>query len=122
MSNDFDNTGKVSLWPVDSENTKAPQFKGKFYAHRAYMAGEEISLSLWSNQNANPNGPSYNAKAPRYTGKVEDKFVPNSALQSPMQTNAPYEPPQAAPTRGTAPNPNPLPSVPNDELDDSIPF
>ena len=35
------------------------------------------------------------------------------------QTSAPT---QAAPTRGTAPNPNPLPSVSKDELDDSIPF
>ena len=79
----YDNTGKVSLWKNESDNPKAPQFKGKFYAHRDYREGEEITLTLWSNQNANPHGPTYNPNAPRFTGKVEDKFVPNQGQEAP---------------------------------------
>ena len=69
---EYDNIGNVSLWANESDNTKAPKFKGKFFAHRDYKAGEEISISLWNNIRANPNGPNFNEKAPRFTGKVED--------------------------------------------------
>jgi hypothetical protein len=82
---EYDNTGKVSLWPNESDNEKAPRYKGKLFAHRAYAAGEEIALSLWNNQNANPHGPSYNEKAPRFTGRVEDKFVPQQSAQQSAQ-------------------------------------
>ena len=78
---EYDNTGTVSLWGNVSDNPKAPQFKGKIYAHRDIRAGEEVSLSLWSNQRANPHGPDYNEKAPRFTGRIEDKYDPNVRSQ-----------------------------------------
>lgn len=96
MSN-FDNTGTVSLWENESDNPKAPKYKGKAYAHRDIRAGEEIQVSLWSNQKANPHAPDYNPKAPRWTGKVEDKFQPNGQSQG-------------------------VPDVPAPDFDDPIPF
>ena len=95
---DYDRTGTVSLWPAESDNPKAPKFKGKLYAHRDYRAGEEIEISLWNGNKANPHAPDYNPKAPRFTGKLQDKFVPQ----------------QGTTMRSAAPNP--------DDFDDSIPF
>ena len=86
---EYDNTGKATFWINDSDHPNAPQLKGTVYAHRDIRAGEELSIPLWNNQRANPHGPDYNPKAPRYTGRIEDKFVPTHAPRQESENPAP---------------------------------
>lgn len=63
---EYNNEGKVSLWTNESENPRAPAYKGKAYAHRDIKKGEEIAISLWNNASDNP-------KAPALRGDLQDK-------------------------------------------------
>ena len=65
--NDYDNRGQVSLWKPESDNPKAPAYKGTVVAHRDIREGEEFEIALWAN-------PSDNPKAPKVKGKISDKF------------------------------------------------
>lgn len=85
MSEKYDNTGKASSWPPRKQG--APR-RIVCFAHRDIRAGEEFEIALWENASANP-------KAPDYTGKVQDKYVP--------------------PQRSSQP-------APKTDFDDSIPF
>ena len=70
----YDNNGKVSLWKNDgySPEGKQPWVRGSAVAHRDIKAGEEVDLSLWINRSENP-------RAPKLTGRLQDKFQPNAA-------------------------------------------
>lgn len=67
--NDYDNRGQVSLWKPESDNPKAPAYRGTVIAHRDIREGEEIEIALWPNHSDNP-------KAPKVRGKVSDKYRP----------------------------------------------
>jgi len=108
----YDNTGKVSLWAQKKAKEGAPVFKGKLYAHRAYQQGEEIEIALWSNPKANPQRADYNSDAPRFTGKVQDKWV--NPRQSGTQSRDDYD-------RSQAGGPQSAEDVVKD-FDDSIPW
>lgn len=75
---DYDNRGQVSLWKPDSDNPKAPAYRGVVVAHRDIREGEELELALWPNRSDNP-------KAPKVTGKLSDKYQPEQR----QETSAP---------------------------------
>ena len=77
MSEQYDNRGKVAIWKHlnQSNNLSAPILKGTIYAHRDIREGEEIEVSLWKFDSANP-------KAPVLTGKIQDKFVKDQQTSS----------------------------------------
>ena len=70
---EFDNRGQVSLWPNESDNPKAPKYRGKVVAHRNIREGEELDIALWANQSDNP-------KAPKVKGKISDPFKASSKV------------------------------------------
>ena len=73
---EYDNKGTVAIWKNTSDNLKAPQARGSFYAHRDIRAGEEIEISLWRNV-------SDNEKAPTMKGKISDKHGSQSNTAPP---------------------------------------
>lgn len=64
----FDERGKVSIWPNRSDNPNAPIWKGKVFAHRDIREGEEVEISLWENESDHP-------QAPKLKGSIKDKYV-----------------------------------------------
>ena len=78
---EFDNRGKVSLWKNDSENPKAPAYKGTAVAHRDIREGEVLDLALWKNDSDNP-------RAPQVTGKLSDKQAKQAEAAKP---DAPFD-------------------------------
>ena len=87
----YDNSGKISMWKNEgfAPEGDRPWVRGILVAHRDIKAGEELDLSLWINRSENP-------KAPKLTGRLQDKY-------------------QAAPA---APVAAPEPAM----IDDDIPF
>ena len=77
MSEQYDNRGKVAIWKHlnQSNNLSAPILKGTIYAHRDIREGEEIEVSLWKFDSANP-------KAPVLTGEIQDKYVKEQHVSS----------------------------------------
>ena len=71
---EFDDRGKVSIWPNRSDTPNAPQHKGKLFAHRDIAMGEELEISLWDNESDHP-------QAPELKGTIKDKYVPKAARE-----------------------------------------
>jgi len=82
MSQSYDNTGTVALWPNEKylEGGPHPRFKGHAYAHRDIKAGEQIDIAVW-------DGGSENPKAPALKGKVSDKFTPETSAPAGTQAS-----------------------------------
>lgn len=93
---EYDDRGKVSIWPNRSDNPNAPILKGKLFAHRDIAMGEELEISLWENESDHP-------QAPKLKGSIKDKYVPK---EKPVQ-------------QGFRETENP---EPDDEFKDRIPF
>jgi len=64
---DYDNKGQVALWKNKTDNEKAPNAKGHFFAHRDIKEGEKVDLALWKNVSDNDN-------APVMKGKISDEM------------------------------------------------
>jgi len=82
----YDNSGQAALWRTNSDNPKAPVYKGNFIAHRDIKAGEKIDMAYWANQSDNPS-------APRLKGKVEDPKQPHeqAAATHAQQEAVPFD-------------------------------
>ena len=75
---EFDNKGKISMWKNEGyiPAGNKPWVRGTIVAHRDIEAGEELDLSLWINRSENP-------RAPKLTGKVQDKYQANAPVAAP---------------------------------------
>ena len=89
---EFDNSGKIALWTNESDNDRAPDYKGHAYAHRDIKKGEKVAVALWENEPGD--------RRPALRGKMEDFRVKQAEQPAPPSDSAPF----------------------HDDLDSGIPF
>lgn len=78
MPNDYDNRGRVALWPSRSENPNAPQAKGTVVAHRDIKEGETVDIALWRRE------PEHD-RQPVMQGRISDRQQQSGPAQQSQQ-------------------------------------
>jgi len=88
--NQYDNRGVVSLWSNSKATGKMPVIKGNVVAHRDIKEGETLNIALWNNVDKDGNDRhEMNPKAPKWRGKISDKYVKPRHIPDPEHEELP---------------------------------